>query len=76
MKQCYRVVWSVEKIHKVKNPKAIKTKNVRIILLPDCTVWNSKKSRFVKEQEANGLSSSLGIITHISKISLIGPFLF
>ena len=76
MKQCYRIVWSVEKIHKVKNPKAVKTKNVRIILLSNYTVLNSKKSRFIKEQEANGLSSSLGIKTLISKISLVGTFLF
>ena len=32
----------------------------------------AKKSRFSKEQESNGLLSSLGIKTLLSKISLLG----
>ena len=35
-----------------------------------------KKSRFIKEQEANGLLSSLEIKTPESEISLVGPLLF
>ena len=31
-----------------KNPKAVKTKNWRIMLLSKCTVCNSKKSEFTK----------------------------
>ena len=37
-----------------KNPKVI-------ILLSKCVVCDSKKSKFSKEQEANGFLSSLGI---------------
>ena len=37
---------------------------------------NSKKLRFIKEQEANGLLSRLGINTPLSKIPLVGPLLF
>ena len=37
IKQCYRIVWSVEKI-KVQNPKVAKTKNRRIMLLSKCAV--------------------------------------
>ena len=33
-----------------KNPKAIRTKNGRIMLLSKCAVCDSKKSRFMKEQ--------------------------
>ena len=37
---------------------------------------NSKKSRFVKEQEASGLLSSLGIKMLLSQVSKFGPILF
>ena len=36
----------------------------------------SKKSRFMKEQEAKGLLSSLGIKTPLSNIPLLGNILF
>ena len=42
-----------------KNPKVVKTKNGRITLLSKCALCNSKK--FLKEQEARGLLTSLGI---------------
>ena len=41
-----------------------------------CAVGDSKKSRFVKEREASGLSAALGIKTPLSKIPLVGPLLF
>ena len=42
-----------------KNPKVVLTKNGRIMLLSNCKVYNGKKSKFIKEQEASGLLSSL-----------------
>ena len=36
-----------------------------------CSVCRIKKLRFVKEQEANGLLSNLGIKTLLSKIPLL-----
>ena len=59
-----------------KNPKLVKTKNGRIILLSKCAMWYSKKSRFIKEQEASGLLSSLGIKALLSNLSLVGALLF
>ena len=41
-----------------KNPEVVKTKNERIILLSKCAVYNSKKSRFIKKQEASEFLSS------------------
>ena len=38
-----------------KNPKVIKTNNRRITLLSKCAVCDSKKSKFIKEQEYRGL---------------------
>ena len=41
------------------------------IVLSKCSVCGIKKSRFVKEQEAKGLLSNLGIRTPLSKIPLL-----
>ena len=41
-----------------------------------CSVWGIKKSRFVKEQEATGLLSNLGIKTPMSKIPLLNVLLW
>ena len=42
----------------------------------NCAVCGNKKSRFMKEQEAKGLLSNLGIRTPLSKIPLLGDLLF
>ena len=59
-----------------KNPKVVRTKNGRIMLLSKCEVCDSKTSKFIKEQEASGLLSSLGIKTPLNKIPLLAPHLF
>ena len=59
-----------------KNPEVGKTKNGRIMLLLKCSVRNSKKSIFTKEQETRGLLSGLGIRITLSQTSLVGPILF
>ena len=59
-----------------KNPKVARTKNGRIMLLSKCAVCDSKKLKFIKQQEASGLLSSFGIKTPLSKILLVGPLLF
>ena len=53
------------------DPKMVRTKNNRLIILSKCSVCRIKKSRFVKEQEAKGLLSNLGIKTPVSKIPLL-----
>ena len=42
-----------------KNAEVVRTKNGRIMLLSKCTVCNSKKSKFIKAQEAKGLLGKL-----------------
>ena len=59
-----------------KNPEVVKTKNGRIMLLLKCSVCNSKKLKILKEQEARGLLSSLGIRALSNKVPLLGPLLF
>ena len=44
------------------------------MLLSKCIVCDSIKSKFIKEQEASGLLSSLGIKTPLSKIFLLVLF--
>ena len=46
------------------------------ILLSKCAVCDSKKLKFMKQQQASGLLSSLGIKTPLHKIPLVGPLLF
>ena len=53
-----------------------KTKNGRFVLSSKCAVCGSKKSKFMKEQEAEGLLSNLGIRTSLSRILLLGDILF
>ena len=56
---------------KNKDSEVIKTKNSRLALSSKCVVCGSKKSRFMKEQEAKGLFSKLGIKTQLNKIPLL-----
>ena len=43
------------------DPKTFRTKNNRLLMQSKCSVCKNKKSRFLKEQEAKGLLSELGI---------------
>ena len=51
--------------------KIFRTKNNRLLMQSKCSNCKNKKSRFVKEQEAKGLLSDLGINTPLSKIPLL-----
>ena len=58
------------------NSNIFKAKNDRLIIQWKCAVCGIKKSRFVKEQEAKWLLSSLGLKTTLNKIPLLGDNLF
>ena len=53
------------------DPKMVRAKNNRLVMQSKCSACGIKKSRFVKEQEAKGLLSNLGIKTPLSKIPLL-----
>ena len=53
------------------DPKMFKTENYRLLMQSKCSVCKNEKSRFIKEQEAKGLLSQLGIKTPLSKIPLL-----
>ena len=59
-----------------KEPKVVEPKKGRMMLLSKCAVCDSKEMKFIKEQEASGLLSSLRIKTPMFKIFLLGHLLF
>ena len=59
-----------------KNPKVVRTKCERIMLLSNCAVCDSKKSKFIKHQEVSGLLISLGIKIPLREIPLVGHLFF
>ena len=58
------------------NARVPKTNKGELVTLSKCTVCNTKKSRFVKEQGASELLTSLGLKEPLSKITLVGLILF
>ena len=46
------------------------------MILSKCAICGSKKSRFIKKQEAKRLLSNLGLKTPLSKIPVLGDVLF
>ena len=49
------------------DPKIFRTKSNRLLMQSKSIFFKNKNSRFVKEQEAKGLLSNLGINTPFSK---------
>ena len=58
------------------DPTVSSTSNGKAVILSKCAIWGSKKSRFIKNQEAKGLLSKLGIKTPLSKVPILGDILF
>ena len=58
------------------NPKVSKTTNGKTMILSKCAICGSEKSKFIKQQQAKGLLSNLGIRTPLNKIPLQGDILF
>ena len=58
------------------NPQVSSTSNGKLMILSKCAICGSKKSKFIKKQEAKGILSSLGIKIPLSKIPLLGDVLF
>ena len=69
---CLKCKKSTESI----NPKVLKTTNGKTMILSTCAIRGSKKSKFIKEQQAKVLLSNLGLRTPLNKIPLLGDVLF
>ena len=57
-------------------PRVSKTSNNRTMVLSKCAICVRKKSRFIKNQEAKGLLSNLGIKTPLSEVPILSDTLF
>ena len=53
------------------NPKIVRNKHNRSMIQSNCTICGSKKSTFIKEHQAMGLLSNLGIRTPLSQVPLL-----
>ena len=69
---CLKCIKNTENI----NQRVSKTSNGKIRILSKFVICGSKKSKFIKEQEAKGLLSNLRIRTPLSKIPLLSDILF
>ena len=58
------------------NPRVSNTSNGRTTILSKCAICGCKKSRFIKDQEANGLLSNLDVGTPLNKVPILGDTLF
>ena len=61
---------------KSKSPKVVKTKHGRIMLLSKCAISDFEELKYIKEQDAIGLLSSLWRKTPLSEVLLVCPLLF
>ena len=50
--------------------------NGKTIILSKCAICGSKKSRFIKNQQAKGLLGNIGLRKPLSKVPLLGDILF
>ena len=57
------------------DPKISSTSNGKAMILSKCAISSSKKSRFIKNQEAKGLLSNLGIWTPLNKVPILDDIL-
>ena len=53
------------------NPKIVRNKQNRLMIESNCAICINKKSRLIKEQQAMGILSNLGIKTPLSKVPLL-----
>ena len=58
------------------DPKVSNTSNSTRTILSKCAICGSKRSRFIKNQEAKGLLSNLGVKTPLSKVPILGGIFF
>ena len=53
-----------------------KKKKIQKVTIQKCATCGSKKSKVIKEQQAKGLLSNLGLRTPLNKIPVLGDILF
>ena len=61
---CLKCKKNTEKI----DPKVSATSNGRTMILSKCAICGSKKSKFIKTQQAKGLLDNLGLHTPLNRL--------
>ena len=61
----------MENIQKIINPRVSNASNGKTMMLSKCATCSNKKLRFIKNQEAKGLLSNIGLRTPLGKIPLL-----
>ena len=69
---CLKCRKDTEKI----NPQVPSTSKGKAMILSKCATCDSKKSVFIKNQEAKVLLKKLGLRTPLSKVPVLGDILF
>ena len=59
------------KYTKNNNLKIVRNRQNRLMIQSNCATCDSKKFRFIKEQQAMGILSNLGIKNPLSKVRLL-----
>ena len=59
------------KYTKNNNPKIVRNRQNRLMIQSNCATCDSKKFRFIKEQQAMGILSNLDIKTTLAKVPLL-----
>ena len=57
-------------------PRVSNTSNGKTMILSKCAICGSKKSRFIRNQEAKGLLSNLGLRSPFNEVPVLGDILF
>ena len=68
--------WKCRKNTENINPSVSSTSNGKAMILSKCAICGCKKSKFIKNQEAKGLLSNLGVRKPLSKVPILGDVLF
>ena len=72
IKQCYLLVGTCWKNTESKNPKVVKTKKGRTMLLSKCAVDDGRNPGFIKQPEISELlTSALGVKSPFQEVSML-----
>ena len=58
------------------DPQVSSTSNDKFMILSKCAICGSRKSKFIKKQDAKGLLSKLGVKIPLSNVPVLGDILF
>ena len=70
------ILFKMQEIYKKQKSKVSSTSNGKLMIFSKCALCNSKKAKFINQQEAKGLLSKLRIKASFSKLPILGDVFF